>query len=164
MTNSFSHFIRLSTYPYTSPCTANSGNLLWCCSRPSRDRVDRKSRQRARQITGAKIMFFGIHLLCINMPQLFTFFRGFLCSSYKIGNILRCGRPKDRFSIPGNRRLLCSNPHTPDLNQGRPNILFKGYQGLFLLRGETTKGQTHYCGPRSLAHVEKSQYLVYLTA
>ena len=131
---------------------------------PSRDRVDRKSRQRARQTTGAKIMFFDIHLFCINMPPLFTFFRRCLYSSYKIGNILRCGRPKDRFSIPSSSRLLCSNPHTPDLMKGRTTILFKGHQGLFLLRGETSKGHTHYCGPRSVAHVEKSQYLVYLTA
>ena len=98
---------------------------------PSRDRVDRKSRQRARQTAGAKIMFFDIHLFCINMPPLFTFFRRCLYSSYKIGNILRCGRPKDRFSIPSSSRLLCSNPHTPDLIKGRTTILFKGHQALF---------------------------------
>jgi hypothetical protein len=160
LTNSFSHFVTLSRYPATSPCTAVPGNLLWCCSRPSRDRVDRKSHQRARQTTGANIKFFAIHLYCINMPQLFTFIRGILCSSVKRGNRLRCGRPNYRCSFSVISRLLCSNPHIPDLIQERTNIPFKGHHGLFLLRGETTKSHTHYCGLRSGSHVENSQYLI----
>ena len=57
-----------------------------------------------------KSEYFDLNLFCINMPQMFTFNRGSLCSSVKIGNRLRCGRPNDRCSIPGSTRLLCSNP------------------------------------------------------
>ena len=129
--NCFSQFVTLSTYPTTSPCTAVPGNLLWCCSRHSRDRVERNSRQRAQQTTGANTRCFDLHHFYINMLQTFTFITGSMCSTVKIGNRLRCGRPKDRCSISVNSRLLCSNPHTPDLKKGRLNILFKGNQPHF---------------------------------
>ena len=108
----------------------------------------------------ASSKYFDLHHFWINMPQLFTFFRGSLCSSVKIRIRLRCGRPNYRCSFPVSSRLLCSNPHIPDLIQERPNILFKGHHRLFLLWGETTKGHTHFCGLRSGSHVENSQYLV----
>jgi len=44
-------------------------------------------------------MFFDIHLFCINMPQLFTFIRGCLCSSVKIGYGLGERRIAFRFLV-----------------------------------------------------------------
>jgi len=131
LTNRFSHFVTHSTYPVTSPCTAIPGNLLWCCSRHSRVKVERNSRERAQQTTGASAKYFDLHHFWINVPQLFTFISGSLCSSVKIQNTLRCRRTNVRFSISGSSRLLCSNPHTSDLIQWRPNILFKDTSGSF---------------------------------
>ena len=65
------------------------------------------------------------------MPQLFTVISVSLCSSVKVGNRLRGGRPRDRCSNPGSSSLLYSNPQPPDLIQGRPNILFRGQKGIF---------------------------------
>ena len=65
------------------------------------------------------------------MPQFFTVFCVSLCCSVKVGNRLGGGRPRDRCSIPGSSSLLYSNPQPPDLIQGRPNIIFKGHQGIF---------------------------------
>ena len=99
-----------STYPVTSPCIAIPGNLIWCYSRSSRNGVERNCCQRAQQSTGGKSKYFDLHHFYINMPQTFTFNRGSLCRSVKIGNRLRCGQPNDRCSIPVSSRLLCSNP------------------------------------------------------
>ena len=66
------------------------------------------------------------------MPKSFTVISGSLCSSVKVGNRLRGGRPRDRCSIPGSSSLFYSNPQPPDLIQGRPNIIFNGHQGIFL--------------------------------
>jgi len=65
------------------------------------------------------------------MTQLFTFIIGSLCSSVKIGNRLRCLRPRDRVWIPGN--MLYSNSQQPNVIQGRPNILFNRHNVLFRL-------------------------------
>ena len=112
VTKSVSQFVTLSTYPVTLPRTAIPGNLLWCCSHPWRDRVGRNSCQRVQQSTRAKSKYFDLHLCCITMPQLFTLISGSLCSSVKVGNRLRFGRPRDGCSIPGSSSLLYSNPHT----------------------------------------------------
>ena len=55
LTNIFSQFVTLSTYPVTSPCTAIPGNLFWCYSRPSRVRLGWNSLQRAQQSIRGKL-------------------------------------------------------------------------------------------------------------
>jgi len=131
LTNSVSKFVMLATYPAMSPCTAIPGTWRWCCSRRARDREESNSRQRAQQITRAKMEYFNLQLFCFNMTQLFTAISGSLCSSVRIGTRLRVGRPRDRCSIPGSNRLVHSNPKSPDLIQGRPNFLFNGNQEIF---------------------------------
>jgi len=74
------------------------------------------------------------------MPQLFTVISGSLCSSVKVGNRLRGGRPRDRCSIPGSSSLLYSNPQPPDLIQGQPNFIFNGHKGIFRWGGRGYKG------------------------
>jgi len=82
------------------------------------------------------------------MPQLFTVISGSLCSSVKVGNRLRGGRPRDRCSIPGSSSLFYSNTQSSDLIQGRPNIIFKGHPGIFRWGVGGTKGHIRYCGLR----------------
>ena len=85
-------------------CESRNLALVYICL--SRDGVERKSCQRAQQNTGAKSKYFDLHPFCINTPQYSFFIRGSLCSSVKIENSLRCGRPRDCCSIPGSSSLL----------------------------------------------------------
>ena len=96
------------------------------------------------------------------MPQLFTFISGILCSSVKIGNRLRFVRPRDRCSIPGSRRFLCSKPQPPHLTQWRPNILFNGHQWPYRW-GEHLQKDTHVfvgyvAGHKSINHSIRYTY------